>query len=352
MAKLASILKTDVMADFDLKGLAQILQSLGRKGDKILAHITPEEAEMLKEEGGSGAINPNTGLPEFDDGFDFGLDVGLPESIGVPEAGGQGAVSPDYEPYGPPASAAPPAAPPAATETPGAGAYATETFGQAPLYGDYTAKPVSDIMAGTTTPMPGAVDLSKFGLGTQVEVPPPPQPLAVKPAGAAPEDLTGEQKGILEKLGISTKDALKLGMGGVGALVAGLQGRAAQQRAQQAAAQTAAIGAPYQAAGQAQMAAAQRGELTPERQQALQAAQAQMAQGIERRGGVGAMQAATQLQTFRNQLLQDQYNYGLKIATLGDQYAANAIRVGLTQDQAVAQAMRGLTGSLGQFAAT
>ena len=63
MAKLASILKTDVMADFDLKGLAQILQSLGRKGDKILAHITPEEAEMLKEEGGSGTINPNTGLP-------------------------------------------------------------------------------------------------------------------------------------------------------------------------------------------------------------------------------------------------------------------------------------------------
>ena len=160
-----------------------------------------------------------------------------------------------------------------------------------------------------------------------------------------------EDKGILEKLGLSTKDALKLGMGGVGALVAGLQGRAAQKRAQEAAAQTAAIGAPYQAAGQAQMAAAQRGELTPERQQALQAAQAQMAQSTERMGGVGAMQAATQLQTFRNQLLQDQYNYGLKIATLGDQYAANAIKVGLTQDQAVAQAMRGLTGSLGQFAA-
>ena len=162
---------------------------------------------------------------------------------------------------------------------------------------------------------------------------------------------TTEDESIWKKLGLSTKDALKLGMGGVGALVAGLQGRAAQKRAQEAAAKTAAIGAPYQAAGQAQMAAAQRGELTPERQQALQAAQAQMAQSTERMGGVGAMQAATQLQTFRNQLLQDQYNYGLKIATLGDQYAANAIKVGLTQDQAVAQAMRGLTGSLGQFAA-
>ena len=82
MAKLASILKTDVMADFDLKGLAQILQSLGRKGDKILAHITPEEAEMLKEEGGSGTINPNTGLPEFAEGADFGaeFDYAYPET--------------------------------------------------------------------------------------------------------------------------------------------------------------------------------------------------------------------------------------------------------------------------------
>ena len=43
----------------------QDLASKGRGGDTILAHINPEEARLLKEHGGSGTINPNTGLPEF-----------------------------------------------------------------------------------------------------------------------------------------------------------------------------------------------------------------------------------------------------------------------------------------------
>lgn len=38
----------------------------GRGGDTMVAHIMPEEAKLLKELGGSGAINPSTGLREFD----------------------------------------------------------------------------------------------------------------------------------------------------------------------------------------------------------------------------------------------------------------------------------------------
>jgi hypothetical protein len=48
-----------------LKALAQELQSKGRDGDTILAHINPQEAGILKALGGSGTINPHTGLPEF-----------------------------------------------------------------------------------------------------------------------------------------------------------------------------------------------------------------------------------------------------------------------------------------------
>lgn len=44
---------------------AGILQRAGRGGDTILAHINPQEARMLKAAGGSGTINPATGLPEF-----------------------------------------------------------------------------------------------------------------------------------------------------------------------------------------------------------------------------------------------------------------------------------------------
>ena len=48
-----------------MRKMAMMLQRQGRKGDKMLAHINPQEARMLKRRGGSGTINPMTGLPEF-----------------------------------------------------------------------------------------------------------------------------------------------------------------------------------------------------------------------------------------------------------------------------------------------
>lgn len=48
-----------------LKSIAQELQNYGRGGDTMLAHINPQEAALLKSMGGSGTINPQTGLPEF-----------------------------------------------------------------------------------------------------------------------------------------------------------------------------------------------------------------------------------------------------------------------------------------------
>jgi hypothetical protein len=52
-------------AEGGLVDVAQYLASKGRNGDSILAHITPAEARLLKSMGGSGTINPQTGLPEF-----------------------------------------------------------------------------------------------------------------------------------------------------------------------------------------------------------------------------------------------------------------------------------------------
>jgi len=59
------------MAEGGIAGLPQMqpiareLAAMGRSGDTMLAHITPEEAMMLRQMGGSGTINPYTGLPEF-----------------------------------------------------------------------------------------------------------------------------------------------------------------------------------------------------------------------------------------------------------------------------------------------
>ena len=41
------------------------LKSRGRGGDTELAHVNPREKSMLKAMGGSGGINPNTGLREY-----------------------------------------------------------------------------------------------------------------------------------------------------------------------------------------------------------------------------------------------------------------------------------------------
>jgi len=49
----------------ELKPIAKAIASYGRNGDTMLAHITPAEARMLRRRGGSGTINPTTGLPEF-----------------------------------------------------------------------------------------------------------------------------------------------------------------------------------------------------------------------------------------------------------------------------------------------
>jgi hypothetical protein len=44
---------------------ARIVANQGRGQDTMLAHITPEEAQLLRSRGGMGTINPMTGLREF-----------------------------------------------------------------------------------------------------------------------------------------------------------------------------------------------------------------------------------------------------------------------------------------------
>jgi hypothetical protein len=53
------------LADAARYGYAEELRQQGRNGDTILAHINPTEAKMLEAMGGSGTINPRTGLPEY-----------------------------------------------------------------------------------------------------------------------------------------------------------------------------------------------------------------------------------------------------------------------------------------------
>ncbi len=52
----------------EIMALADEVASKGRGGDELLAYLSPESVEFLKSHGGSGTINPITGLPEFKGG--------------------------------------------------------------------------------------------------------------------------------------------------------------------------------------------------------------------------------------------------------------------------------------------
>jgi len=53
------------VGDEDLPKLADLIRRHGRNGDTELVHINPIEAHILKSLGGSGTINPATGLREY-----------------------------------------------------------------------------------------------------------------------------------------------------------------------------------------------------------------------------------------------------------------------------------------------
>jgi hypothetical protein len=54
----------------------QALAQQGRRGDSMVANLSPQEMEQLKDLGGAGTDNPTTGLPQF-----FGDDVGGPVTV-------------------------------------------------------------------------------------------------------------------------------------------------------------------------------------------------------------------------------------------------------------------------------
>jgi len=64
-----------------LAAAAEALRKKGRGGDTILAHINPQEAKLLKAMGGSGTINPATGIMEFKGGGG-GILGGVGKAIG------------------------------------------------------------------------------------------------------------------------------------------------------------------------------------------------------------------------------------------------------------------------------
>jgi hypothetical protein len=331
MAKeIAKLLRTEMAADVTaLPMLAKLLQGYGRKGDKMLAHITPEEAQRLEDEGGSGTINPHTGLPEYYDG-EGGFDY-IPMSEDIP---GQEMSAADIQQA-------------TGVEMPQQDYFSGTEFRSTGAPGGFSDIPPDVAISRGFIPTSNIAEAAASTPKRFGDIPNIPEAdVAAEESKFAPS--TGKpDESLLKKLGLTTDQALRLGIGGISALATGLAGQRGIKQAQQAKQEIADIGKPYRETGKQLQEQALRGELTPAGQQQMQAAQAQLAQGAERRGGVGAQQAATQAAAFRQNLLDQQYNYGLKVAQIGDSYAANAIKTGLTADQDMARMMQNITATLG-----
>lgn len=332
----------------DLPALADILRRKGRGKDTILAHITPKEAALLKKRGGRGSINPDTGLPEFDDEFVTSGGEGTyytPSGAPTGQVGGA-----EVTPAAPlPTETYQPTFTPAATpqqtfenqvaQTQAAEDVAAGQYAGAVPTGQTYQQATGFQPAGATVYAPTSLtpeQLNQVSLGESPYAP---------TGNAATTTTTTQPKSIQDRLLSALSDPAnlaKLGiLGGLGVLGTSRANQAAEQ-GQAAAQQIQQVGQPYTNIGQAMYNQALQGQLTPANMQSYQAAQAQLQQDIANRGGVGVQQAANQLSNIYNTLLTNQLNQGLQVAGIGDQYQIQAIQTGLASDQALAQQLASL----------
>jgi hypothetical protein len=312
----------------DLPALAEMLRSKGRKGDAILAHISPKEAALLKRKGGAGTTNPETGLPEFygEDGGDF---TPVQTETGAPITNFQA-----------------PATTPADNSGGGGDGGYTLNYGKAPVS---TAIPTTDASGQSYNYYPGAEQQSYATPGlsaaTQYGIQPavpsltsqtqPFGQIAGTQAPTTPTDTTQQKPDFGTRLTNALTDPAnlaKLGLAGGLGLFGASQARKAAAQGQVAQGQEQAIAQPYQSQGQQLIAQAQAGQLNPTSQAALQAARAQSSQSIANRGGVGTEAEANRIATLTQQLLNNQYQYGLQVMQIGDNISLGAIKTGLQLD--------------------
>lgn len=318
----------------DLPALAELIRSQGRGKDTVLAHITPQEAALLKKRGGSGTMNPATGLPEFQE--DYSYDIGFGEGVYNPPVEAADIQGADFTPqqiqdYG--------YTTPMDYYSGGAGGGFEPAPGMAQdifQVQDQGYQPFSQLDVGGVYPGGGQAPPATMGIDrSQLEQP--------------------SSKSVMDRLGITERDLPRLGLGTLltGGLTAAnlARTRQAQGQAQASREELAALGRPYQQTGAQLQSAAQRGELTPVNRQILNAARAQLQQGVATRGGVGAAQAQNQIADLTQRLVQNQFDLGLRISNIGDQYIQGAIRTGLQADQAINAANQNFYTQLASMAA-
>lgn len=317
--------------------LAEMLRQMGRGRDTVLAHITPEEAQMLLDMGGSGTTNPNTGLPEFQEEDFFGSE--FDPYAGQAVTSTSGGITPEAEAY-----------------------YTQNAFQQAP--GQSNFGPADQYFGQEFTPQ-GEMDMG-FGPGRFA-----PEYTPRDVAGMAPDQfqrqmqMAGVDQGYLRNAAQAVEDtaaqarelarqyptvAKMLGTGAT-TLPALINAIRQKRQAERSADELRALGAPLRAQGEALRQQALAGQLTPQQAASQEAARARLRQASASRGATTGTQQAMiegQLGRSRAQLSETNLNNAIKQLNLANAYDEAAIRAKLAADRDVADTLGRIYTYIGQ----
>jgi len=301
------------------RALAEQLRQMGRGKDTMLAHITPEEADMLLQAGGSGSINPMTGLPEFQPMYDFGYgDMPSEEFEQLPDMV-ETTPSPQFniQPYTP-----------LTYLTGGIGA---DTGAQ----GGFQELPFTPRAAPRAAEV---MPVAPMGQLTTREVAPIPAPGVLERLKTAGKDF--------EKFADENKTLTRLGGAGVNIGLAALLARRAGREREAYARDLRGMAQQYAQAQQEALARAQGGGMTAPQQRAFDIAQARARQVLSAQNlGAGSAAAgiqSAQAQRARTMARQESFDAALDAAKIRDSYLREAARQELAADTDLANALIGV----------
>jgi hypothetical protein len=309
----------------DLKALAEMLRRQGRGQDTILAHITPQEAALLKSRGGAGTMNPATGLPEFqeDYGDDYsGVDLGVYT---------QPVNQPMYSPVD--IAPTPESGPEPVTPTYGTVAQRFEAPVQVP---DYTQDLYPSIQPSFQPSFRPSMDYGEGMTGAATEAYDRGLPSQTSSVRELADMAKSGAKQVFE--GLKTPGGAAL----ANALMAGVQARRGFKQARAMEGELRQLGQAPRQVGQEQLGAGMRGELTPVQRQQIAAFQAQQRQALAntgQRSGTAQQQLAARTTEMQQRGAQDLINQGLKNIGISDKYLQQAILAGYEADSRVGTAL-------------
>lgn len=343
--------------------MAEALRRMGRRGDTVLAHITPEEADMLMQAGGAGSINPDTGLPEFarrdygdfDDAGDFvrntqsdvlsaiqrqpvtGTTRGesVPMDVGFESRPLERTVRADMQQQ---------RLNPQVDYTAGLGSRYQQEQRIYPEV-DFTPKPERQVFPTdfqtTRLPQYERVDFGRIPEYRELQ-----DKTVVGERSLAQRAESGLQE--LRDLLDRYPNLTRAGTAGANILAQTLLFNQANREMQRAVEETRRAAQPFREAQAEAMSRATGEGLTPEQQQELETEQARARQGLTERnlqtGSAASGILAAQARRARSIARKSSFDEALRLANIADQYDRRALELELQRDQQLAQLFAGILG--------